>query len=116
MSTPFKFFVSCLFCFALSLLNGCGGGGSFTPAEQAEVDKYIAEYGRDAMIYYLAGKGTEDTDEIVFKYVKYFVSRGANVNAKDSVDMTPLHWTCFRKKVVEFLVSKEADVNAKSPR
>jgi len=47
--------VSCLLCLALSLVSGCGCG--LSPAEQAEVDKYIKEYGRDALIHYLVELG-----------------------------------------------------------
>jgi general secretion pathway protein G len=40
MQTPFKFFISCLFCFALSLLSGCGSGLTTAErAEQAETEK-----------------------------------------------------------------------------
>ena len=41
----------CLFCFALTLLSGCGGGvPKLTPAEQAEVDKYVKDHGRDSLV------------------------------------------------------------------
>jgi len=91
MQTTFKIFLLCLFCFFLTFVVGCGNGGGgvfssvpkLTPAEQAEVDRYIREHGRDAIVYYLARLDTTNTDEaLVLKYVKYFVSQGANVNAK----------------------------------
>jgi len=123
----FGLFLVCLFCFALSLLIGCGSGGgglftesvpTLTPAEQAEVDKYIANSGRDSLIRYLSDESRKDTDEkLVLKYVKYFVAQGADVNAKDSDhwnnDMTPLEFAVRRGDVemVKFLVSKGADID-----
>lgn len=43
------------------------------------------------------------------------VEAGVSVNVKDSEGRTPLHWAVDRghSKVVEMLVSKDADVNAK---
>jgi hypothetical protein len=85
MSTTNKLFVSCLFGIALILVSGCGGGNkvpTLTPAEQAEVDEYVKEGGRDAIADYLYYSDWQnDDEERVLKYVKYFVSQGANVNA-----------------------------------
>jgi endonuclease YncB( thermonuclease family) len=52
--------------------------------------------------------------------MEFFLSKGADVNAKDGKGWTPLHWACFKeyyssyyKESIEFLISKGADVNAK---
>jgi len=120
MQTTFKILVSCLFCFVLPLLSGCGSSGSsapiLTPAEQAEVDKIIAEEGRDALRYYLEhwNPASGNTDEkLALKYVKYFVSQGANVNARDEDDYTPLHYAAAlgSADMVKFLVSQGAIFN-----
>jgi len=135
MQTTFKFFISCFMCLALILLNGCGdqeGTSSIprtgkqeapptlTPAEQAEVDKYINAHGRDAIVRYLevAVKDKNTDENLILKYLKYLVSQGANVNAKDKIDFTPLHRAAMLKNVeiAKFLVSKGADVHAKGNR
>ena len=84
----------------------------FTDTERAELDQYIAEHGKSAMAAYMNGKGSRDTVETVLKYFKYFISKGADVNAGD---FTPLHCTAGGNSVeiVKFLVSKGANVNAK---
>ena len=108
----------CLFCLALTLLSGCGGVSKLTPAEQAEVDKYVKDHGRNSLVSYLSNCQNED-EKLVLKYVKYFVSQGADVNAKDwRRNSTPLHHAVMYDgdgiEVVKFLVSKGADVNAKA--
>ncbi|WP_374699574.1 ankyrin repeat domain-containing protein [Wolbachia endosymbiont (group A) of Limnophora tigrina] len=47
--------------------------------------------------------------------VGVLLGAGADVNAKDGLNRTALHYAalCGRKEIVEFLISKEADVNAK---
>ena len=62
-SRPFLSFLFC--CLTLVLVNGCADGDgknngvsaepalTLTPDEQAEVDKYIKEYGKDAIVYYM---------------------------------------------------------------
>jgi len=87
-----------------------------SPAEQAEVDKIIAEYGRDAIIRYMENFDTRNTDEtLALKYLKHFISQGANVNAKGRGDDTPLHLAVSRLNVdaVKLLISKGADVNVR---
>jgi len=47
--------------------------------------------------------------------VKQAIADGADVNAKNTSGMTPLHWAANRghEEVAELLISKGADVNAK---
>ena len=49
--------------------------------------------------------------------VKSLISKGANVNAKNSIELTPLHLAAAfgHIEVVEYLISKGADINAKGP-
>ena len=108
MQITFKFFVSFLLCFALLLLSGCGGGvSSFTPAEQAEVDKYVKERGREALIYYLGREKGDADEQLVLKYVKYLVSQGADVNASLG-PTTPLDCARRYPEVTQYLKSKGA--------
>jgi len=105
--------------FGILLLAGVMGCGEkapkLTPAEQAEVDKYINEHGRAALVFCL--RDNYGTDEkFVLKYCKYLVANGADVNAKyGNWGTTPLHLAALdgNVEVVKFLVSKGADVNAK---
>jgi hypothetical protein len=50
--------------------------------------------------------------------VELLLARGANVNAKDGYDSTPLHLAAGggHKEVVELLLAKGANVNAKDRR
>ena len=90
MQTTFKIFIPCLFCFSLTLLSGCGSGGGggggtpsapkLTPAEQAEVDGYIADYGTRALAQYIMEGKSADNEERLLRIVKNFVSQGADVN------------------------------------
>ncbi|MGL4942884.1 MAG: ankyrin repeat domain-containing protein [Thermoguttaceae bacterium] len=90
-----------------------------TAAERAETDKYIANYGRDAIVRYLMSLGKDKSKNadknLVLKYLMFFVSQGADVNAKietkNSDGVTPLHWAAGfgNAAIVKFLVSKGAD-------
>jgi len=131
MQTTFKLFILSLLCLSLTLLSGCGGGTpSLTPAEQAEVDKYIKEYGRDALAKYLGylfeeyNRPVEEynhnrpDEKLVLKYVRYFVSQGADVNAmanRYGHPIAPLTSVAAvgHLAVVKFLVSKGADAGSK---
>jgi len=49
--------------------------------------------------------------------MKYLVSKGANINAKDAFGGSPLLASVYEghADIVEFLLSKKADVNVKGP-
>jgi len=116
MQTTFKLFFSCLFCLLLTLVSGCGGGvPSLTPAEQAEVDKYIKEDGRNAIANYMdaARKKNETDEKRVLKYIKYLLSQGAEVSAHNDRALC-IAATRGWIEVVKFLISRGANVNAKN--
>jgi len=99
MQTTFKLFFSCLFCFSLTLLSGCGGGApSLTSAERAEIDPYLEKHGTSAIIHYLMEpartwmmdeEGWDSRRQWVdakrLKYTKYLAFHGADVNAKGNL-------------------------------
>ena len=99
---------------ALPFVSGCGdggGGGSFTPAEKAEVDKYIKEHGREAIGKYLKDKGGDEKRDL--KYIKHFVSKGADVNTEVLLRyLGNAENGNINSEVIKFLISKGADVNA----
>jgi len=118
---------SCFCCLVLSFFGGCGGsapsGGSvpsaLTGKSKIEADKCIVEHGKDAIVHYLkAAMERDDEESLSLKYVEYFVSQGADVNAKDAKNWTPLLVVAASGNidVVEFLVFQGADVNAKHDR
>ena len=126
MQTTFKLFFSCLFGLTLTLLSGCGGSGgggmftesapSLTPAEQAEVNKIFSEHGTKAITRYMETVNENTDKNRVLKYLKFFVSQGADVNVKvGDASTTPLHTVVFADNIdaIKFLVSKGADVNGK---
>ena len=110
----------------VSIPTGENGNGyvELTAEEQAVADKILAEHGKNAMAHYLsrymvyeahAHVQIKEIQETFLKYSKYFLSKGADVNAKDSDGgMTALHWAArIGIEPVKFLVSKGANVNAK---
>jgi len=118
-NTAPKLFLLCLFGFALPFLYGCGNRVSLTATEQAKADKILAEHGKEVIPHYLFEVLAVGTDEnLVLKHLEYFVSQGADVNARDTVHWSPLHWATLggRVETIKFLVSKGADVNAKDKK
>jgi len=117
MKTSFPFL--CLICFVLLFLCGCGGG-SLSPAEKAKADKFLAEYGRNVIGCYLDEvRMDQDTDgNIIINHLKYFMSKGADINGRNEFDGVAIHSAAENGnvEVVKFLVSNGADVNAKSKR
>ena len=106
--------VLCLFCFALTLLSGCGSGvPKLTPAEQTEVDKYLEEHGREAIVHYLWSSGESD-EALTLKYVQYFLSQGADIGAEWN-RMTPLSLAIQKDQlsIVNFIVSKTGGIKSK---
>jgi len=110
MQTTFKIFVSFLLCLILPLLSGCGGGApKLTPAEQAEVDKILAQHGKQAILHYLNKAGSTD-EKTVLKYLKWFIAKGADVNAEEYGDtpfLVAVQGANFG--VAEFLLSRGAN-------
>ena len=93
----------------------------FTAAEQAEIDKFCAKFGTsDAESLEESGRTLLESAvrfEKSLAVLKFLVSKGADVNAKDESDgFTALMWAADVENMefVQFLVSKGADVNAKS--
>ena len=141
-----RFFFLCLLCFVLPLLGGCNRTESvpvLTEEEQAEADFYTKEYsgrgyaedGKDVLLFYLIRVDRRTPEKTVLKLAKYFVSQGADVNAKQEAEnspdvhhRTPLHLAAgsnpdysskknsINVDLVKYLVSQGADVNAKSGR
>ena len=127
-------FISCLFCLTLLFWSGCGSKSSkLNEMEEAEVKKYVDVHGRDAIVQFLGAelfkvvpgwtpmlevKTLSDVDEQrILKYLKYFVSKGADINAKwTNDDETPLHLAVAtgNVKIAKFLVSNGVDVKAKT--
>ena len=88
-------------------MSGCGGGvPKLTSAEQAEVDKIIATHGRNALDHYMGRVSSNEDENLVLKYVKFFISEGADVNAGGG---SPLLCAAGRDftEVVNFLAPTE---------
>jgi len=59
----------------------------------------------------------EAVEEEDIEAVKQHLADGADVNAKDEIGMTPLHWAAVlgrKNEIVELLIAEGADVNAKN--
>ena len=80
-----RFFYAVFVCILFA--GGCGS--QVTPPaieqlsvlEHAEADKFLAEYGKDAIPHYLNEAGVNMDEKRILKYLHYFVSHGANINA-----------------------------------
>ena len=48
--------------------------------------------------------------------VKYFVEKGANIEAKNNDGDTPLHYACLNQKteIVKYFIEKGANIEAKN--
>ena len=98
--------------------NSAEAPAEFTAAEQAEIDKFCATYGKDVKARYDGGKTLLHyaVDRGNLAVVKYLVSQEADVNAKDKDRFTPLFAALDGQhvEVIKFLVSQGADLNAKA--
>ena len=95
--------------------------GSFTRAEQAQIDKFLAkhraEFGTDVTKVdkngnTLLNKAVLDKADVAV--VKYLITQGANIHAKNNYGVTPLHWAADTGHIAtaQYLISQGADVNA----
>ena len=80
--------------------------------DQTKADALIEKHGKAALAHYLQGSTVDAREKaLTLDYVRYFVSKGSDVNAKTDDGQTPLHHArdAF---VVRFLILKGADVHA----
>ena len=84
--------------------------------------RYVVSSGNRELLEFFIAKGAKTSDFHTAAWlgdlnqVKHFVEQGTGVNTKDNhFQWTPLHWTAFTgpQDVVEFLLAKGANVNAK---
>jgi len=98
---------------------------TFTAAEQAEIDEFCAKHGSDikkvdekhgtTLLYKAA-------TEASLAVVKFLIAQGADVNAPDKYNSTPLHGAAGRYRgssienlnIIKFLVFEGANANAKT--
>ena len=90
--------------------------------DQKRADELIAKHGKNALAVFMGdawGYAGRDENRLLDN-VKYFVSKGSDVNAKhvgymDDVTFTPLAAAayCGRPEITKYLVSKGADVDVK---
>jgi len=97
----------------------------FTPAEQLEIDRFLVEYGNDLRAVRSAGLTTNITMlHNAARYgtlavVKYLVSQGLSIHARDSRRDAPFHYALLNDnnvastEIVKFFVSQGVDVHAK---
>ena len=111
MNMTYKLFFACFCCIVLIPLSGCGGV-KLTPAEQVEVDRFMTEHGRSAIPFYLDSIVGNTDKNRALRYVRYLVSQGADVNARNNDGETQLHIAMAygNVEVTKFLISQRVDV------
>ena len=100
--------------FAAVVLAGCGESQQSAPAPESKPVEPVAKATKskpptakapDISIYIATRTGNIEA-------VKQHLAAGTDVNAKDDIRQTPLHFAAT-KEIAELLISKGADVNAK---
>jgi len=126
MKKPVTLAVACSFVFTL-IVNDAVAQRSLSPqarerVEKAQADRFIKDYGKSAMVHSLRTIKKETSDDLIIKYAEYFLSKGSDVDAKDTLTRdahgffvggsTALHWMVRydRIAVVKFLVAQKASM------
>ena len=102
---------------AAVVLVGCGESQQSAPAPEVKPAEPVAESAQpepptakapDISIHKAANEGNIEA-------VKQHAAAGRDLNAKDSVRWTPLHWAAIKghKEIAELLIDNGAEVNAK---
>ena len=116
----------------MMLLSGCGNKvvvPKLSPEEQAEADNYLKQHGRHVIKHFLKDNLENPNKDFILKSAKYFVSQGANVNAKDKAYVEeveqekdnvgpdpPVFYATMMGNIelLHLFVSKGADMNVKN--
>jgi len=87
-----------------------------SPEDQEKADELLADHGKKVIVYFQNNALANTGEDNIINYLKYFISKGADVNATDTRGQTSLYSTRWwrRTKVLEFLISQGADVNGKT--
>ena len=105
---------------AAVVLVGCGQSQQSAPAPEAKPVEPVAEVAtpeppkakaRDISIHDAVEKGNIEA-------VKQHLTAGTDVNMRDDIGATPLHWAAFsgHNEIAELLIAKGANVNARNAR
>ena len=82
---------------------------------QAEAEGYIAKHGKNALLEFMSDEWSRNLDAaeggLLLKYIKYFVSKGSDVNAKKGIALYHAAY-CGSPDAVKYLLPK-TDVNVK---